>query len=83
MAEHHPQEYRERAMRLADELIELLQDHERREHGGERCADETINVIAYLGHRAGLHIVGKIPEDNVRKLLNRIRDYGAIHMEHT
>lgn len=80
---HHPQSYRDKAMRIADDLLELLKDHERREHNGERCADETINVIAYLAHRAGLHVVGKIPEADVRKLLVRIKDYGAIHEEHT
>lgn len=73
--------YDQRARRLADEAIALVKEHEARCHDGERCPDETVNILAFLAHALGIHI-SDTSDEAVREFAQRVADYGAIHAEH-
>lgn len=40
---------------LRDRLINLVDEHERVDHGGQTCWRERYNAIAYLAHCIGIH----------------------------
>ena len=64
--------------RIADEAIAVLRLHDQAEHDGEVCSDERTNMLAYIAHR-----IGMVPsEEAVRDVLERARDYQAIHDEY-
>lgn len=73
--------YGERVRLLARDAQELIREHEQRQHGGERCLSETINLLAYLAHAVGV-VVDDSSEENVKAFICRVRDYGAVHKEH-
>lgn len=70
------------AREAADRINVALKHHEAEDHGGERCHDERVNVLAYLLHRMG----GPSDEATWRRFLEdfvrRVRDYQATHEEH-
>lgn len=72
------------ARAIADELIEFLKEHEAEHHGGERCYDDTVGVLAFLCHSVGMHIhrTGLDQLQAFRDLVERTADYNAIHAEH-
>lgn len=74
--------YSERARKLADDAIELVKDHEAREHGGERCQTEPANLLAFIAHALGVHISPDAGEAAIRMFVERVRDYNAVHEEH-
>ncbi len=67
------------ALKLGDDMNALLSRHEAERHDGEGCLPQTLNLIAYLMHRAG------VPADEpaiFAEILVRLRDYQAVHAEH-
>lgn len=73
------------ARAIGDELIEFLKEHEREEHGGERCYDDTVGTLAFLCHCVGMHMTLRTGDDALqafRDLVARTEDYNAIHAEH-
>ncbi len=73
--------YDRRAMFIAEQFVELLQDHERRQHDGERCPRETFNLLAFLAHKIGVQDFGDT-EEAIREWAMHVRDYQAVHEEH-
>lgn len=42
------------ASALRDQMNALAEEHERRDHGGERCGSNRASLIGYLAHCIGL-----------------------------
>lgn len=80
-----PDSYADTGKKIGDLAVEHLRRHEGEVHGGERCHDETVNLIAYLCHRVGLHFAREPSADTLapfRALVERTADYHSVHDEH-
>lgn len=68
--------------RAVEDLNNVLAEHERRDHGGEPCMDERMNMVAWVAHRLGWaprmapHTV-----DDMLVLSARIEAYRKLHNE--
>lgn len=70
------------SQRIGDEVVAFVQDHERRQHGGERCQTEAVNMLAWLAHKLGLYVPSPVSDEWVRAFAERLTDYQAVHHEH-
>lgn len=47
--------------RAVEDLSNILEEHERRDHEGQPCMDERMNMVAWVAHR-----IGWIPRDGIK-----------------
>ena len=56
---------------IRDQLVAVIECHEREEHGGEICGSERFNAIAYLAHCLSMNS----SRETAKEIRRRLREY--------
>lgn len=72
-----PEWEQELGRKLVEIATEMYERHEREDHGGERCQENRVGIVAFLAHRIGVR-------DRVSAVmfLEALAGYEEGHAEH-